>query len=153
MAPPTASGNTYYLVIVADEALAIFYRRTKRRSPLREHSRYENEAARARTEDLISDRGGRSFDSHGQGRHTMAGDKDAPKQHLAEAFARQIAEQVASELHRGSCNGYALVAAPKFLGTLRNQLASRVNVEPYATIDKHVVGQPEDAIAALLDKL
>ena len=47
----------------------------------------------------------------------------------------------------------ALVAAPRFLGVLRAQLATRVNVEPYAAIDKNVVGQTGDAVAGLLNKL
>lgn len=153
MAPPTASGNKYYLVVVADESRAILYTREKHRSPLIEQARLGNEAARLKTADLISDRGGRSFDSHGQGRHTMAGEKSDPKQHLAEVFARQIADRIATEMHGGSCKGYALVAAPKFLGTLRAQLSSRVTVDPYATIDKNVVGQTGDAVAGLLDKL
>ncbi len=152
MAPTTESGNKYFMVVVADEARAIIFARDKRRGPLREVKQFENEAARGRTEDLIADRGGRSFDSHGQGRHTMASEKGDPKQQLAEVFARQIAEHIAAELHKGTCRAYALVAAPKFLGVLRSQLATRVKVEPYAAIDKNVVGHAEDAIARLIDK-
>lgn len=153
MAPPAKSGNKYYLIVVADESHAVTYTRDKLRSPLCQKNEFVNEAARTKTGDLISDRGGRSFDSHGQGRHTMASEKADPKQHLAEVFARQIADHIATELRKGSCKGYALVAAPKFLGTLRNQLASRVHVEPYASVDKNVVGQPADTVARLLDEL
>ena len=152
MAPTTESGNKYYMVVVADEAHAIVYARDRRRAPLRELNRFENEAARARTEDLISDRGGRSFDSHGQGRHTMASEKGDPKQHLAEVFARQLADHIAAELHKGTCAAFALVAAPKFLGSLRGQLATRVHVEPFAAVAKNVVGHAEDKIARLLDE-
>ena len=35
------------------------------------------------------------------------------------AFAKQIAERVGKVTHDGSCRGYALVAAPRFLGMLR----------------------------------
>ena len=150
MAPPMQSDNKYYLVVVADEAKAVLYSRETLRGPLRERRSFENEAARLKTDDLLADRGGRAFDSHGQGRHTMTAEKSDPKQHLAEGFARQIAEHIASEQHKGVLRGYALIAAPRFLGMLRGQLGSRVSEEPYATVDKNVVGQSEDVIARLL---
>ena len=153
MAPTMQTGNKYYLVVVADESKAVLYKREKRRGPLQELRTFENEAARLKTDDLIADRGGRAFDSHGQGRHTMTAEKSSPKQHLAEGFARGIAEHVSDELHKGSLRGYALVAAPRFLGTLRGQLASRTTTEPFAAIDKNVVGQKTDVISKLLDGL
>lgn len=143
--------NKYYLVVVADESKAVLYARETLRGPLLERRRFDNKAARLKTDDLIADRGGRAFDSHGQGRHTMTAEKSDPKQHLAESFARQIAEFIAAEAHRSVLRGYALIAAPRFLGTLRSQLASRVSEEPYATVDKNIVGQAEDVIAKLLD--
>ena len=143
--------NKYYLIVVADESRAVLYHRERRRGPLLETRSFENEAARLKTDDLIADRGGRAFDSHGQGRHTMTAEKSDPKQHIAEGFARQIAEHIGAELHKGHLRGYALIAAPKFLGTLRSQLSTRVPEEPYAAVDKNVVGQGEDAIARLLD--
>jgi protein required for attachment to host cells len=152
MAPTMQSDNKYYLVVVADESKAVLYSRERLRGPLREQRTFENEAARLKTDDIIADRGGRAFDSHGQGRHTMTAEKSDPKQHLAEAFARQIAEHIGAELHKGALRGYALIAAPRFLGTLRAQLAPRVSEEPYATVDKNVVAQAADAIAKLLDE-
>jgi protein required for attachment to host cells len=151
MAPTMQSDNKYYLVVVADESKAVLYSRERLRGPLAEQRTFENEAARLKTDDIIADRGGRAFDSHGQGRHTMTAEKSDPKQHIAEGFARQIADHIGSEMHKGNLRGYALVAAPRFLGTLRAQLHSRVAEEPYVTIDKNVVGQGEDAIARLLD--
>ena len=145
------SDNKYYLVVVADESKAVLYSRERLRGPLQEQRTFENEAARLKTDDIIADRGGRAFDSHGQGRHTMTAEKSDPKQHLAEGFARQIAEHIGAEQHKGSLRGYALIAAPRFLGTLRAQLAPRVSEEPYATIDKNVVAQGADVIAKLLD--
>ena len=81
----------------------------------------------------------------------MTAEKTDPKQHLAEGFARQIADHISAELHKGALRGYALIAAPRFLGTLRAQLSSRVTEEPYATVDKNVANQGADVIAKLLD--
>lgn len=152
MAPTAHAGNKYYLVVVADESRADLYQRERKRGPLQLMHSFENEAARLKTDDLITDRGGRAFDSFGQGRHTMSGEKSDPKQHLAENLARQVAEHIGAEEHEGRLRGFALVAAPRFLGTLRGQFPNRVHGEPYATIDKNVVGQPNDAIARLLDE-
>ncbi len=77
----------------------------------------------------------------------MVGD---PKQHLAEGFARHIAEYIAADVHDGTCRGYALVAAPQFLGLLRAELASHTSTEPYVTVDKNVAGQAEAVIEKLL---
>ena len=59
-------------IIVADESLARIFSQEKKFGPLRQVAELSNADARKKTGDMISDRGGRSFDSHGQGRHTMA---------------------------------------------------------------------------------
>jgi len=150
MTPPIDPGNKHFLVVVADESKAVAYTRAHLSGPLQEIRTFENEAARLKTGDILADKGGRSFDSHGYGRHTMANEKADPKRHLAEKFARDIAEHIAIDVHNGTCRGYALVAAPHFLGVLRDELASRTPTEPYATVDKNVVGQAEAIIEKLL---
>jgi protein required for attachment to host cells len=104
-----------------------------------------------KTGDLLSDRGGRSFDSHGQGRHTMGSDRDAPQQQSAKVFAKDIAQDIATELRGGGCRGYAVIAAPRFLGLLRPEFAAAVRDEPYATVAKDVVGQDAAVIENLLE--
>lgn len=152
MVPTAHAGNKYYLVVVADESRADLYRRERKRGPLQLSRSFENKAAHLKIEDLISDRGGRAFDSYGYGRHTMASEKSDPKQHLAENLARQVADYIAAEEHEGRLRGFALIAAPRFLGTLRGQLPNRVHGEPYMTVDKNVVGERAEAIARLLDE-
>lgn len=151
MTPSTAIKKKHYLVIVADEYQAIFYEREGLQGPLRQLRTLTNKQARMKTGDLLSDRGGRSFDSHGQGRHTMGMEKDSPKQHAARVFAKDIAEWVGAEMHKDAFDGFALIAAPRFLGMLRQELATATTAEPYATIDKEVAGQKEPVIAKLLE--
>lgn len=150
MTPQTSTTATpYWAVVVADESSALFYARDSLSGPMRELFSLENETARKKTEQLISDSGGRSFDSFGKGRHTMGHEKADPKKVAAMAFAKQIAERIAKGLHNGSCRGFALVAAPRFLGVLREAISIATAVEPYATVDKEVVGQD----AAVIEKL
>ncbi len=139
-----------YWVVVADESRAIFYAREMKRSPLNELFQLENEVARQKTESQISDRGGRSFDSQGQGRHTMAREKTDPKKHVAIAFAKEIAGKIAKARHAGSCRDYSLVAAPRFLGLLRDALEIAGYADALQSIDKDMVGQDTTTIEKLL---
>ena len=149
--PIVMGSDKYYLVVVADEAIAIFYTREKLYSPLQKLRSLSNNEARAKVGELLADRGGRSFDSHGEGRHTMTREKAGPKEQVATAFARQIAEQISNAMQSGECQGFALVAAPRFLGVLRSEIGTLVNAEPYNTIDKEVVGSDEAVIEKLLE--
>ena len=142
--------DRFYWVVVADESSAIVYSRESLSGPMREQFSLENEIARKKTEQLISDSGGRSFDSYGKGRHTMSNEKVDPKKTAAMAFAKQIAGRIAKVMHDGSCRGFALVAAPRFLGLLRDAIAVATTVEPYATVAKEVVGQDTVVIEKLL---
>jgi len=146
----TAASDRFYWVVVADEAIAIVYAREALSGPLLEQFSLNNETARKKTDQLISDSGGRSFDSFGKGRHTMTSEKADPKKTAAVAFAKQIVGRVAKVMHGGSCRGYALVAAPRFLGLLREAISVAKIAEPYATVDKEVAGQDTAVIEKLL---
>lgn len=137
-------------VVVADESRAVFYAWDEKYNPLRELSQLENEVARQKTSSQISDRGGRSFDSHGQGRHTMTREKTDPKKHAAITFAKEVAGRVAEARQAGSCRDYALVAAPRFLGLLRDALEIAGHADPLLEIDKGMVGADTAAIEKLL---
>ena len=137
-------------IVVANEATAIFYAREQKRRPLKELLTFHNDAARVKTADLISDRGGRSFDSHGQGRHAMAGEKSGPKRHAAEVFAKDITSRLEKALREDHCRGFALIAAPRFLGMLRKELAACGLPKPFMSIDKDVAGSDSKTIEKLL---
>ena len=150
MTPQAASNEKFFWVVVADESTAIVYARVTRSGPLREVFSLTNEAARMKTEQLISDSGGRSFDSKGKGRHTLTSDNADPKKRAASIFAKQIAERIGKVMHDGSCRGFALIAAPRFLGVLREAVSAATSAEPYATVDKEMVGQDTAVIEKLL---
>lgn len=140
-----------FWIVVADESQAIIYTRATRRAPLDLVCSLENAAARKKAGDLVADRGGRSFDSIGAGRHTMSAEKVDPKKQASIAFAKQIAERIGKATHDGSCRGYALIAAPRFLGILRDAVSKKCKFEPFKTIDKDVVGQDTAVFQKLVD--
>ena len=148
-----STGDRTYWVVVADESKAIVYARDTRSGPLRELFSLDNDAARKKTDQLISDSGGRSFDSYGKGRHTKTSKEANPKKTAAAALAKRIAERIAIVVHDGSCRGFALVAAPRFLGELRHAISIATTSEPYATVDKEVVDQDKNVIEKLLANL
>jgi len=150
MTSQASSREKFFWVVVASEANAIIYSRITRSGPLREVFSLANEVARMKTEQLISDSGGRSYDSKGKGRHTMTSEKVDPKKHAASIFAKQIAERIGKVMHDGSCRGFALIAAPRFLGVLRKAVSVATTAEPYMTVDKEVVGQDTTVIERLL---
>ncbi len=137
-------------MVVADESNAIIYSHDSKSGPLSEAFSLANEVARMKTGELISDSGGRSFDSKGKGRHTMANERVDAKKHAAQLFARDIAGRIAKVMHDGSCRGFALVAAPRFLGELRDAISVATNEQPYASVDKDVVGKDAATIAKLV---
>jgi len=137
-------------VVVADEASAVFYARENSKAPLAEFERLDNETGRKRGRELESDRGGRAFDSHGQGRHALGSELHDAKRQAAEAFARRIAERLESGCHSGDCVLYSLVAPPRFLGMLRHALGRTSCPEPRATVAKEATGRDAAFVEALL---
>jgi protein required for attachment to host cells len=139
-------------VVVADASKAIVYTRDTRRGPLKERDVFENSMAREKTTEFLSDSGGRSFDSHGHGRHTLTREKSGPKQQSTKAFAKEVSQHIVDAITGGTCRDFALVSAPRFLGYLREALSAAPNVVPYVTIDKDMVGTDKETIERLLQE-
>ena len=148
--PESPLGSESYWVVVADEYQAIFYARAKKYSPMQKVGDMKDETAREKTGDLIADKGGRAFDSHGQGRHTMANEKADPKAHAAVVFAKGIVQKIAAARQQGKFDRLVVIAAPKFLGLLRPAL-STAGINADLTIDKQLTGKDAEFIRKQLD--
>jgi len=137
-------------VLVADESRAIVYTRDTSKAPLLELFTMENPEARKKPGERHTDTGGRSFDSHGKGRHTMTKEKSASERQASIRFAKEISSRINKAVHSGSCRRFAVIAAPRFLGFIRQSLGTTGSATPELTIDKDVVGQDAEAIRKLL---
>ena len=142
----TANAERVVWFVVADEATALIYDATSRNGSLNKRYEIVNEVARQKTDELIADKGGRSFDSHGQGRHTLAKEKADPKRHASVGFAHEIAQLVSGAMHRGDCREFAIIAAPRFLGILRAEFDKTSAEPPFLTLDKDLVQEGPDAV-------
>ncbi len=151
MAQKAPGNQKLFWAIVADEARAIVYGHETKSGPLRKVLTLDNEIARMKASELISDRGGRSFDSGGEGRHAMGEEKNDPRRQAAARFAKTIASRISKAKHSGTCRDFALVAAPRFLGELRAALNTMSKVDPYLEIDKDMVAADPVAIRRLMD--
>ena len=148
--PDSPLGPKSYWVIVADEHRATIYAREKKYSPMQEIKALQNDAAREKDSELVSDRSGRSFDSRGKGRHTMGGDESGTKAQSYLLFAKEIAENVSRARQGGKFDRLVVVAAPRFLGVLRPALMS-AGIEADREIDKEVTGRDAAFIQELVD--
>ena len=81
----------------------------------------------------------------------MMKEQSGPKKRAAAAFAKDIASRINDALRDGSCDEIVLIAAPRFLGVLRDALDKAGNVIPAVTIDKEMVGRDAADIEKLLD--
>lgn len=91
--------------------------------PLCEIESFDHPAGRAKPSDLESDRPGRLFDSVGMGRHATSPVVDMHTQEQIR-FARMLADRLEQGRLDHAFAGLVLVAAPEFLGHLRDAMAA-----------------------------
>ena len=93
------------------------------------------------TRDLVSDRPGRSFDSHGLARHMMEPRTD-PHQEAKVRVARIMAGHLDHGAARDAFDRLVLVLPAKALGTLRAELSDRVMQRVVAELGKNLTNLP-----------
>ena len=136
-------------VVAADSRRARIFETDKPRGRLREIEDLLHPAARTHARDLTSDRPGRSFDSHGQGRHAMEPETNV-KHHEAEVFAKQVAERIERARMEDEFDKLVLIAAPEFLGLLRKSLSPTTSGLVAKAVDKSVADLSATAVREYL---
>ena len=133
-------------VVVADSSRARIFKAESAQGPLQELASLAHPEGRLHAHELTSDLPGRAFDSSGLGgRHAMEQNID-PKENEAMKFARQVAEHLENGQSENQFTRLVLVAAPKFLGHLRQNLSDRVVALVSQEIDKNLVQQSTEDI-------
>lgn len=99
---------------------------------------------RLKNKDIGADKPGRSFDSRGQGRHSLSSEQE-PTAHLAEQFAKQLSSLLEEGRNQQRYGKLVLVAEPRFLGNLRAVLSPPTAALVSAAVDKGLGGvEPHD---------
>lgn len=101
--------------------------------------------SRAYNRDLVTDRPGRSWASaSGDARHGMDEPTD-PAQRERERFARQVADRLLEAFREGAYKRLVIIAAPTFLGVLRDLLDRNVAQAVCLELAKNIVKIDEPA--------
>ena len=132
-------------VVVADARHARIFSADKSHSPLVELEDLTHPEARLHERDFSSDRPGRAFDTTGMGRHAM-GKEVPPKKHELGRFARELCDRLNNARATGAFEKLYIVAAPAFLGTLRNCMDSVTQKFIAGEIDKNLTTHPPEEI-------
>ena len=112
--------NSTWLV-VADNSRARIFCMESRTSPIEEIKSIVHTQARLHEQNMTSDLPGRANGNAGAGGHAYQ-DEVSPKEQENLNFAREVANELDVARKENKFKQFVLVAAPEFLGNLRNQL-------------------------------
>lgn len=132
-------------VVAAESSRARVFAADNRVGPLTEVEDFAHAEGRARDQDLVSDKAGRGFGGAIEGRHGVEKQGDA-KYNDTVAFARRIVERIELGRAKGEFEQLVLIAAPEFLGILRQHLSANTMKLVGKTIDKNLVQKNESEI-------
>lgn len=135
MASTNHARTTAIWVLVADKARARIFSAASPTAALEEKEDFLNPEDRVPERDLVTDRPGRAHSSVGNQRSGMSSEVDA-KTHEAQMFAKEVAGRLAKARVNGEYDRLVLVAAPAFLGMLREKLDAHVLATVALSLDK-----------------
>lgn len=123
-------------VVVADDAIARIFRLEKGRH-LVELTTLVHPESRLHERDLVSDRPGRSFESHTMARRSVS-PQISQKKHEATIFAKFVSEYLEAAVLEGALGKIYLAASPNFLGLLRQALSKSTSQLIASEINKQI---------------
>ena len=132
-------------IVVADEAITRILSTSKSTEPLVEINSLSSFEAHDREQDLVSDRPGRGSNGSGEGRHAMD-EKTTHKEHNALRFAKQLSDLLEKNRQSKTYTKLIIVAAPRFLGSLRKEIGKGVSDLVSLEIDKDLTKMDPQAI-------
>jgi protein required for attachment to host cells len=138
--------NTW--VVVADSGSARIFGAKSPVEPLEELVDFTHPEALVSGRRLVSDRAGRTTDSHGRS-HSFESE-DSPREHEARTFARLLGHEICLARARGDFDHLLLVAPPRFLGSLRSSLDAETRKRIDGELASDFVGLSAQEIRARL---
>ncbi len=139
---------TTWILIAHRSGARVFEAQPPHRSlTLLEH--IDHPQGRLQSQELDSDRPGRSHDSLGGQRHGMSSEQSRTE-HLAVAFAAELAARLKTAHEAKRYEKLVLVAGPKMLGHLRDALDRQTAAVVSASLDKDLGEIPDHELASHL---
>jgi protein required for attachment to host cells len=125
-------------VIVADSSQARIFSAENSQADLIEIETLLHPEGRLHDRDMESDLPGKTSGPQGAGGHAYS-DEHSPKEQEEINFATRVAHHLSDELNQNKYDRLFMVAAPSFLGDLRNALSSRVEKHIAFSLGKNIV--------------
>lgn len=125
-------------VLVADSSQARIFSAENSQADLIEIETLLHPEGRLHEQDMDSDLPGKNSGSQGAGGHAYS-DENSPKEQEEIDFALRVAHHLSDELNQNKFDRLYMVAAPSFLGDLRNALSSRVEKHIAFSLGKNIV--------------
>lgn len=138
-------------IVVADASAARFISRQRAGRELHRVDALHHQQSRAHEGDLRTGGKGEVADSQGHGVRQADPQTTTGEKH-ADIFAKQIAEYLKSALNDETFDSLILVAAPSFLGRLRDHMDDSLQARVKQSIDKDWTQRDDREIADLLKK-
>ncbi|MDR6757628.1 protein required for attachment to host cells [Mycoplana sp. BE70] len=113
------------------------------KSPEQEIFRSEPKKA----QEIMSDRPGRSYSSHGPGRSAMEYTSD-PVRDEQQKFTAEVADKLECYAEAGAFDRLIVCAAPQTLGALRSMLGVKSREKTTAEIDKDFTNLPTEKLVS-----
>lgn len=136
--------NKTLYVLVADSALAKLYCTETAAGDLEQIECWKNEEGRLKDAEIYTDRPGGN-ETNRSGYHTYAREKGEDEDD--QRFARDLSDFLEKARQQKKFEGLVLVAAPQFLGTLRQNLSKECQDSLEKSIDKDLVHHDKDSIS------
>jgi len=135
--------NTW--LVVADTSKARFFTMESGKGPIEEIKTMEHAEARLHERDMTSDLPGKSNSNGGTGGHSYQNKVSAKDQENIN-FAKKVASELDAARKHNEFKRLILIAAPGFLGDLRNQLNSQTQDLIYKELAKNLTQLNESEI-------
>ena len=123
-------------ILVADNTRARIFTADTPSSPLEEIEDFSHMEARLHDREMTSDLPGK-IKSVGGGGHAFEQPTD-PKKHEADNFAHRVAQYLEDAHNANRFEQLLIVAAPSFLGLLRNNLPEQIKKLVHFELDKDI---------------
>lgn len=134
-------------ILVADSSRARIFLADTASSPLAELETFTHPASRQHEQDITSDLPGKQNGRglNGSFAHAMSQETD-PKRQEAINFAREVATHLNKSYSKNRFKQLIIVAAPNFLGLLRDNLTENTRRSLTLQLDKNLTQQNPDQI-------
>lgn len=125
------------MIVVADSSRARIFTVDSDRSPLNEIETMAHPEGRMHEQNMVSDMPGKDAGKGGGGDHSFQ-EKVEPKKEEMIEFAKRVADYLDDARKSNDLNKLILVAAPAFLGELRNHLSKETSEKIIYELDKNL---------------